>query len=85
MKADPKVRRNGRCAQCGGVRKTPKARQRGVDPMHYERDPFCSSTCARTWHGVPTRKGPTADGSARLAGPDDPDSRGGDDDPTTAT
>jgi hypothetical protein len=52
VKADPRVRRSGNCAQCGKPRKIPKP-QHGVDPSVYERDPFCASDCARAWHGNP--------------------------------
>jgi len=51
MRADPPVRKDGRCAQCGKVRKLPKP-QKGVDRALYEIDPFCSSPCARAYHGV---------------------------------
>lgn len=52
MSADPKVCKDGRCAQCGGPRKMPKP-QRGIDASVYALDPFCSSLCARAWHGNP--------------------------------
>ena len=53
MKADPRVRKDNLCAQCGKPRKMPKNRQKGVDPTVYARDPFCSSVCARAWHDNP--------------------------------
>lgn len=56
MKADPPVRADGRCAQCKRPRTLPKRPQKGVDPASYERDPFCSSTCARLWHGLETAR-----------------------------
>jgi hypothetical protein len=56
MLPDPPVRADGRCAYCGGERKLPKRPQKGVDPASYERDPFCSSTCARLFHGLETAK-----------------------------
>jgi len=51
--AEPPVREDGLCAHCGGPRKFPKRHQKGVDPALYERDPFCATSCARAWHGVP--------------------------------
>lgn len=51
MRSDPPVRRDGRCAQCGGPRRKAKP-QRGVDPALYASDPFCSGPCCRAWHGV---------------------------------
>lgn len=53
MKADPPVRADGRCARpgCGKPRKMPKA-QKGIDPLAYERDPFCSTECCRRYHGA---------------------------------
>lgn len=42
-KADPKVRRDGRCVVCKGVR-PPLAKS--------SKDPFCSATCCRDWHAV---------------------------------
>jgi len=57
MRSDPPVRRDGRCARpgCGRPRKIPKP-QRGIDAAVYERDPFCSSTCARLYHGLESAK-----------------------------
>ena len=43
MRADPKVRRDGRCSQCKGKR--PKLAER-------DRDPFCRADCCRAFHGV---------------------------------
>ena len=49
LKADPKIRKDGRCAQC---RKPVHIKARpGVNPALYV-DPFCSSSCARAWHGT---------------------------------
>ena len=52
--SDPPVRRDGRCARCGGERRPPSASASRlyVDAGHYELDPFCSTGCARAWHGV---------------------------------
>lgn len=41
VKADPPVRRDGRCRGCGGER--PEGAFKHVDP-------FCSTACARGWH-----------------------------------
>lgn len=58
MKADPPV--GDGCAECGGPRVT--TRNRAIDGTqvpntiwlsHVERDPFCTSECARAWHGFP--------------------------------
>lgn len=56
--ADPKLRLDGCCAQCGGPRRTTREEAhsngtrlpREVWLGHLERDPFCSSECARAWH-----------------------------------
>ncbi len=53
MKTDPPVRRDGLCVQCHGPRKVPKRHHKGIDPAVYALDPFCSSPCARFWHGNP--------------------------------
>jgi hypothetical protein len=52
MTADPPVRADGRCAVCGGER-TPPAKQHKTATLEAERDPFCSATCAREFHGAP--------------------------------
>jgi len=53
-KPDPKVGK--RCAQCRKpINITPRA---GLNPATYI-DPFCSSKCARLWHGVPVPGGIT--------------------------
>lgn len=66
MKADPPVRRDGRCAQCSKPRKMPQS-QGGVDPSVYALDPFCARTCAERWHAVtkPEPKLSLASASAR--------------------
>lgn len=40
----------GKCKQCGGERRV--NRNRLVPLQHYEDDEFCSSTCARKYHGA---------------------------------
>lgn len=47
-RADLPLRRDGRCAYCGGERKLPKARHRAEAAL----DPFCSTECCRAWHQV---------------------------------
>ena len=66
MKADPRVRRSGNCAQCGKPRTMPKHQQKGIDPGVYAKDPFCSSVCARAWHESPlSKQGPGYDMSEK--------------------
>jgi hypothetical protein len=50
---EPRVRRDGLCIVCRKPRVTPTPLQRGVPSFVYERDPFCSSVCARTFYGNP--------------------------------
>jgi hypothetical protein len=50
LREDPPVRWDGRCAVCFGPR-LPKP----LKPVYQgeaERDPFCSTVCARVFHGV---------------------------------
>jgi hypothetical protein len=49
---DPRVRKNGTCAQCGGERKMPRTHHGSINVAVYLLDPFCSSNCARAYHGV---------------------------------
>jgi hypothetical protein len=49
VRADPPIRRDGRCSVCAKPRKKP-ATSYGRD--EYARDPFCSTKCARKWHGT---------------------------------
>lgn len=52
MVTDPPVRPDGRCLTCGG----PRTAHRKASPLYRdqaERDPFCSTKCAREWFGVP--------------------------------
>jgi len=46
---DPPVREDGRCLTCLGPRH-PERSQRYA-PGIAQRDPWCSSPCARAWHG----------------------------------
>jgi hypothetical protein len=50
---DPRVRKNGTCAQCGGERQMPRTHHSSIDPAVYALDPFCSSSCARAYHRNP--------------------------------
>lgn len=55
MTEEPKRRRDGRCARYPSCKRTlrePQARQRGVDPKVYKREPFCSSACCKIWYGL---------------------------------
>lgn len=56
MNPDPPVRSDGRCARpgCGKPRKMPasNAAKAYIDRRHYEADPWCSTDCCRTYHGV---------------------------------
>ena len=45
---DPSVRDDGLCWVCKGPRRAKQGRY--SDPSE---DPFCSTTCARSYHGVP--------------------------------
>jgi hypothetical protein len=48
---DPPLARDGTCATCGGRRSF-----KGLRPLYRapaKDDPFCSTECARRWHGVP--------------------------------
>lgn len=56
-RADPPVRADHRCAQCGGPRlvRLPKVvtkRSKAELLEHLALDPFCSSRCARAWHQI---------------------------------
>lgn len=57
MKPDPPVRADGRCVVCLGPRgvlpKNAISRAPAQVKLELETDPFCSSTCARDWHGNP--------------------------------
>lgn len=53
MQPDPKRKRGGRCAQCGGPIQI--VERPGID---YGLDPFCSSECCKKWHGVKVPGGP---------------------------
>lgn len=61
MIADPPVRKDGVCARPGCTTKRPVAvltgkklaELRRYAGQQIEQDPFCSSRCARKWHGCP--------------------------------
>ena len=48
--SEPAVRPDGRCVECGKQRKLPKSR---LHREAAEKDPFCSSLCARAFYGNP--------------------------------
>lgn len=53
IQPDPLRRADDLCANC--LAPLPQVKpQRGVDPMLYAGDPFCSGECCRAWHGVHT-------------------------------
>lgn len=56
MTPDPPRRPDNLCARPGCERelKPPAAKQKGVDPRQYASEPFCSATCCRIYHGLPT-------------------------------
>lgn len=51
MNAEPPVRPDGLCAVCLAPRRPERSRR--YAGIQAEFDPFCSSTCARHWHGNP--------------------------------
>jgi hypothetical protein len=58
MKPDPARRKDGCCSVCGEpIAHKPR---HGLNPQYYLSDPFCSSRCAREWHGTSL---PVGDGS----------------------
>lgn len=68
--ADPPVRADGRCLTCNG----PRTAHRKSKPLYRaaaERDPFCSTKCAREWHGCAlpaVRTTPAQQAAAEQAG-----------------
>jgi hypothetical protein len=60
MTADPPVRTDGRCVVCDKPRSPWRSKRYGK--LEAERDPFCSSTCCRVWHGVSLRATPSTSG-----------------------
>jgi len=51
MRADPPVRADGRCAM-PGCRKQRKPPATNYGRVEYLRDPWCSTTCCRKFHGT---------------------------------
>ena len=49
MISDPPVRRDGRCARQGCAKRKPGPSRYAGDAI--TRDPFCSTECARRFHG----------------------------------
>lgn len=58
-KRAPKVRADGRCYVCLGVRAIPETRQKGVPVSTYVEDPFCSAVCSRKYYGVELKVSPS--------------------------
>ena len=52
MRDDPPIREDGRCV-CGKPRKMPKG---AMYAKAAARDPFCSATCCRRYHGLVTHE-----------------------------
>jgi hypothetical protein len=52
-KKDPPIRADGRCAVCSKPRNPERSRRYGGPAA--ETDPFCSTECARGYHGTPAR------------------------------
>jgi hypothetical protein len=52
---DPKVRADGRCALTGCGRLRHPERSRRYAGFEADKDPFCSSVCARAFYGVTFR------------------------------
>jgi hypothetical protein len=53
MRRDPRVRKDGHCAQCKGERTIPRTHHKDISVGVYLADPFCSAICARTFHNNP--------------------------------
>lgn len=60
--ADAPVRTDGRCLKCGGKRRLEKLKPLYLAAMLT--DPFCSTVCARSWHG--TTLGPVGNPSTQA-------------------
>jgi hypothetical protein len=52
------------CAVCGGVRRPERARNYAGEAA--ELDPFCSSACARAYHGTTLRLRPSGPSGERV-------------------
>lgn len=67
VKTDPAVRADGRCAlsSCGKLRRPERAERYARE--FALRDPFCSSDCARRWHGIPVARELLEERQERLA------------------
>ena len=63
--SDPRVRKDGQCARPGCTRLRPIVALKGKQLRELkryagnqaEKDPFCSATCARAYHGCPLDNG----------------------------
>jgi hypothetical protein len=54
------------CAVCGKPKKIPATMQKGVSRLDFERDPYCSRTCAEAGEGVEDPHSPITSTSGRL-------------------
>jgi hypothetical protein len=52
----PKQREDGRCVSCQKVRHRPKALNSPTALAEWERDPFCSTDCAKRYFGTQVAK-----------------------------
>lgn len=50
---EPRVRKDGKCANCRKPKPVLKQSLRRYCGDQYDRDPFCSAFCARQHYGVP--------------------------------
>jgi hypothetical protein len=70
MKPDPPVRKDQRCTVCKGVRgltpKTITQRKKSELTIELANDPFCSTKCARVWHGTGLKTFPQKGAPADL-------------------
>jgi endogenous inhibitor of DNA gyrase (YacG/DUF329 family) len=56
------------CAHCGQPKTIPAKMQKGVSRLDFERDPYCSRTCAQADLGIEDPRSPLISTSGRLGG-----------------
>jgi endogenous inhibitor of DNA gyrase (YacG/DUF329 family) len=61
-----KLKTTTTCAHCGKPKKIPPKLQKGVTRLDFERDPYCSRTCAQADLGVEDPHSPLNSTSGRL-------------------
>jgi hypothetical protein len=64
LKPDPPPRRDGCCVVCRRKRKPPATKYGLAD---WYTDPFCSSVCARKWHGTTIAAGAQSGHGMRVS------------------